>query len=196
MAQKRPSYVSIRARKVKLIKYMGTTNKTEAQTAREFGVTKAQLRRFVTQDAKQSRRTFNRSPEIRKLYGEIGAPKPRYRGGQRIESIRGTRLIQFDARPATLNQIRTTPGLSEEERSRRLQVGQLIQRHYTFQDRPEYHWAEFTRENKLPVSVKSLKILRRNGRINDEQWDQALKTWKDTYNISDRYFSSTFGEEE
>jgi hypothetical protein len=174
---------------------MGTTNKTEAQTAKEFGVPKAQLRKFITQDAKKSRRSFNQSPSTRKLFAEIGAPKPRYKGGQRIETVRGTRIIQFDARPATLDQIRRTPGLSESERSRRLQVGNLIQRHYTFQDRPEYHWAEFTREHKLPTSINALKILRRNDRIPDAYWNQALKAWKDIYGISDKYFTDTIGED-
>lgn len=196
MAQKRPSYVSIRVRKVKLLKYMGTTGKTESQTARDFGVSREQLRRFITQDPKQARRSFNRSPVQRQLYEKIGeaSTRPRYRAGQRIEKLRGTQLIQFDSRPAVLDQIRRTPGLSEEERSRRLQVGTLIQRHYTFQDRPEYAWAEYAREHRLPTSINAIKTLYRNGRIDDDEYNALARAWKDTYNITDAWFTRQFGD--
>lgn len=195
MAQKRPSYVSIRTRKVKLLKYMGTTGKTESQTAKEFGVTKGQLRQFITQDPKSARRSFNRSPAQRKLYSEItqASTKTTYRAGERVQKLRGVKLIQFDARPAVLDQIRRTPGLSEEERSRRIQIGTLIQKHYTFTDRPEYHWAEFARENKIPSSINAIKILHRNGRIDDDEYRQIAQTWKDVYNIDDSWYLRQFG---
>lgn len=195
MVRKRPSYVSIRTRKVKLLKYMGTTGKSEAQTAKEFGVSKEQLKRFITQDPKSARRSYNRSPAQRKLYSEISqtSTRPTYRAGSRVEKLRGVKLVQFDARPAVLDQIRRTPGLSEDERSRRLQIGTLIQKHYTFQDRPEYHWAEYARENKLPTSIKGIKILYRNGRIDDDQYRQIASVWKDVYNIDDAWYTRQFG---
>ncbi len=195
MARKRPSYVSIRTRKVKLLKYMGTTGKTEAQTAKEFGVTKEQLKRFITQDPKQARRTYNRSDSQRKIFEEVSrtSTRPRYRAGERVEKLRGVKLIQFDARPAVLDQIRRTPGLTNEERARRIQIGQLIQRHYTFQDRPEYHWAEYARENKLPSSINAIKILYRNGRIDDDEYADIARTWKEVYNIDDAWYARQFG---
>ena len=196
MANKRPSYVAIRSRKVKLLKYMGTTGKSEAATAREFGVSKAQLRRFITQDPKEARRSYNRSESQRKLYAEISqaSAKPRYRAGERIERVRGVKLIQFDARPAVLEQIRSTPGLGEEERSRRLQIGQLIQKHYTFLDKPEYHWAEYARENRIPSSINAIKILHRNGRISDDKYSELAQVWKETYNINDAWYVRQFGD--
>ena len=174
---------------------MGTTGKTEAQTAREFGVSKGQLKRFITQDPKAARRSYNQSPAQRKLYEEISKSKTRYVRGpdKRVEKLHGVKLIQFDARPRVLDQIRRTPGLSEDERARRLQIGTLIQKHYTFTDRPEYHWAEYAREHHIPSSINAIKILYRNGRIDDDEYKEIAQTWKDVYNIDDAWYTKRFG---
>ncbi len=186
MAAKRPSTPQIRARKVKLIKYLGTTRKTDAQVANEFGVTTSQLRKFLRQNPKQARREFNRSPSLRKLYQEVGAPKPRYRAGQRIEQVRGVRLVQFQYKPRDLRVIRSTPGLAENERDRRLEIGNLLQRHYSLQARPEYEWAEYARIHHIPVSMNALKILKRNNRISDSEYDEIITTWRQIYNINEQ----------
>lgn len=194
-SKRRPSYVSIRTRKVRLLNYMGTTGKTEAQTAKDFGVSKSELRRFITQDPKSARRSYNRSPSQRKLFREIteATPRPTYKQGQRVERLKGTTLIRFDARPSVLDQIRRTPGILPEERARRLQIGTLIQRHYVFQDRPEYHWAEYAREHKLPSSINAIKILYRNGRISNTDFRSIASTWKDVYNIDDAWYAKQIG---
>lgn len=201
MAQKRPSYVSLRTRKVKLLKYIGTTGKTEAQAARDFGVDTEQLRRFITQDPKSARRTYNRSPQQRRLYEEIGAQstRPRYRAGARIEKVRGTRLIQFDARPAVLDQIRKTPGLSEVERSRRLQIGELIRAQYLGEPTPESAWALYARENGIPTSINAIKTLFHNDVVSTSKYARILNVWKQIYSISDAYYeryAEEVGEEE
>src|SRR5450759_2161239 len=68
MASKRPSKVSIKARQRNIIEGMATRDLTYTQAAKEFGVTRQQLKKFV--GTKNLRANYNRSPAYSKLYRE------------------------------------------------------------------------------------------------------------------------------
>lgn len=174
MANKRPSYRSIRARQRNIIEGLGTTDLRYKEAAKKFNVTPRELQHFVESKPRTLRKNFNRSPVYAKLYNEGARPIVRERLGIK-------RITHFKFRPTQIRQYTVTSGLSEYESNRRQQVGQMIRALYVTRFDPKTAWAAWTREHNLPQSIKVIRLLHRNNKITDGIYAEALVEWQDIY---------------
>jgi hypothetical protein len=188
MAQKRPSYKSIRARQRNILEGLGTSDLKYAQAAKRFGVTPRELKRFVETKPRTLRTNFNRSPANRKLYGATRADVQRR---EVRENLGIKKIKRYKYRPSQLADIRNPKVLkmSEAERRNRTQIGEQIQNLYTRRVFAAYDWASYTREHNLPASITAMNLLHRNNKISDDDYMEAIQVWRNLYNISDaRYY--------
>ena len=174
MASKRPSYVSIRARQRNIIEGMGTRDLTYAQAAKEFGVTRQELKRFVETKPTKLRSSYNRSPGYAKLYreGERGEVRSTLKV-KRITRYPHMRAVKYE-RPTTTQEIK------------RQQVSRMVQNLYYKNGHDATVWANYARENNLPSSVDAIILLHNNGKMDDKTYVETLKVWRDNYNIINR----------
>ena len=183
MAQKRPSYVSIRARQRNIIEGMGSGQLTVKQAAKKLGVTPSELRAFTQErKPKEIRAAFNHSPAYRKLY-EAGQRK-------NVKATLGvTRVYRYEFREEVLrNKVVMNAG---QRRPNPKQVGRMVQRLYYLNNIGPQHWSAWTYEHGLPNSIDDIKLLWKNKRISDNQYRTALKVWRDDYpGMSDAYYAA------
>lgn len=179
MANKRPSYVSIRARQRNIIEGLGTREDLNTkEVAKRLGVTPQELRRFRDTKPKELRKSFNRSPSIRKLYEE----------GRRSE-VREKLEVPRIRRYAYSEPILREPRLQRHPNSK--QVGRMIQRLYYENNIGPQAWSTYTYEHGLPNSIKAIKLLYMNDRITGPQYASILKHWRDSYSgMSDSYYAN------
>lgn len=182
MARRRPSYISIRRRQRNIIEGMGTSELKYAETAKKFGVTKKQLKDFLETRPKNLRRGYNQSPARRKLF----------EAGERSE-VRKTlnikRIRKYEFRENVLND-KAKP-LSRSD----FLTGRMVQRIYYVNDQMRQNWSVFARENDLPNSIKTIKFLYHNGKINISRYRHILKVWKNIYSdMSQSHFDSYWSE--
>jgi hypothetical protein len=182
VAQKRPSYVSIRARQKNIIEGLGTSDLKYAQAAKRFGVEPRELRKFAETKPKTLRRNFNRSPVYKKLYAEGARSEVREKLGVR-------RIKHYAIREKELRQLPYARKYTESETTRRRQIGELLQNLYVSDELSRYRWASYVREHDLPTSIAALQLLHRNDRISDSEYQRALSDWRAIYNISDQHYS-------
>jgi len=147
---KRPTTPQLRARQVKLIKYQRATNKTDAQLAKEFGLTTKQVKNVKSSSPKHLRRVYNRSTGLQKIYREVGPVS-----GKGSTRVHGTRILKAPFRPRALKQIRIARlegrvPLAEFERE--VRTGIEVERLYiipgdadaTAQHEARLDWADWT----------------------------------------------------
>lgn len=178
MAAKRPSYPSIRARQRNLLEYQFSTDKTYRQAARELGVKPSEFERFVTANPRSLRQQYNRSKMIRKLYGEGERPDLRKKAkaqGVKLERLRTERGY----RVAT----QEVPIFERDYQARLGRTQELIAALYERQRGASYDWAVFAAEENIPVSIKVIKLMWRNGEIDSSRYDYIIAVWKTIYNI-------------
>jgi hypothetical protein len=194
MAQKRPSYKSIRARQRNILEGLGTSDLKYAQAAKRFGVTPRELKRFVETKPKNLRTNFNRSPANAKLYGATKATVQR----REVRETLGVKKIRkYKIRESQIQDIRNAKisGLSPSEIRNRYQIGEQIQNLYVSREHARYDWASYTREHDLPTSMDTLRLLNRNGKISNDEYMDAVNTWRDIYNVTNaRYESYTISD--
>lgn len=180
--KQRPSYPSVLVRQRNIIEGIGTSNLKYAQAAKQFGVTRREFKRFVESSPQSLHKNFNRSPSYRKLYEK----------GTRSEvrttlSLKRIRHYAYTEREIALLKFDTS--LTPEELNRQKQIGRMIQRIYVLDDikKPfaRYEWAVFTREHNLPLSIKAIRLLHRNGKISDRRYFFILEVWKHLYPITE-----------
>ena len=171
MASKRPSYVSIRARQRNIIEGIGTRNLRYKDAAKEFGVTRQELKRFLETKPQTLRKSYNRSPSLRKLYVEGERPETRRVLG--VKRIRHYEFREHVLRPMEKDLTKVSD----------LQTGRLIQRLYYINNIDTQNWAAYTREANLPASIDTIRLLHRNGKITDATYRAALREWAKTYGI-------------
>ena len=173
MASKRPSYVSIRARQRNIIEGMGTRDLTYAQAAKEFGVTRPELKRFVETKPTKLRSNYNRSPGYSKLYREGERSEVRQTlGVKRIRKAKIIRPRQYE-RPVTTKQVKQQ------------QIDRLVQNLYYKNGKDKADWANYTREHNLPSSIDSIRLLHKNDRIDDDRFSSIVMTWITIYRPSE-----------
>jgi len=176
---KRPSYISIRARQRNIIEGMGTRDLRYAQAAKEFGVTRHELKRFLETKPKDLRRRFNRSPSTRKLYQEGERPETR-----RI--LRVKRISRYPFRERELRDELIRPRLPNK-----IIVGKMVQRLYYDNNIASQEWAIYTREHDVPSSMTAIRLLWRNDRISDDKYRTLLTSWRNIYSkMTDSYYAS------
>jgi hypothetical protein len=190
MPKKRPSVTQISARQRRIVEYIGSGQKSWKQAAKDFGVTPRELKQFaVYKSRKQLKQQYNRSPTIRKLYQEAETKPLR----QKARS-KGFTLRRFEYRRAALEQYRITPQFPATERSFRVNTGELIRNIYR-RDREAsksvvqqalgaLEWATYTRDMHLPVSIRTINDLHDAGELDDDEYEDAVKVWKDVYGIT------------
>jgi hypothetical protein len=181
MANKRPTKAQIRARQTNILEGMAVTNNSFREMAKQLGVTPLQLRTFVAErKPAQIREQYNRSPTYRKLY-DVGERKSVTRKiGHALPPKR------IDATFRELERVRTNPLYSEDERRYRYQIGQMINNLNVrgSMQTPSSMWAEYCWDNNIPTSVKSIKLLYRNHRIDPEAYERHLTVWEAVYGIN------------
>lgn len=177
MASKRPSYVSIRARQRNIIEGIGTRDLTYKQAAKEFGVTRQELRRFRESKPKDLRRIYNRSPALRKLYTEGERPVTR-----QVLGIKRIRRYEFE------EHILKEPRALKYPNSK--QIGRMIQRIYYENNFGKQQWSIYTHERSLPNSIDDIKLLYKNGKLTSSQYHAILKEWREDYpEMSDAWYA-------
>lgn len=180
MASKRPSKPSIKARQRNIIEGMATRDLTYTQAAKEFGVTRQQLKKFVS--TKNLRANYNRSPAYSKLYRE----------GERKETrkvLGVSRITRYDYQhlPIT-NKEQTEKQLKQEQ----IKIAIRYLYYKNGQDRAQ--WANYAREHHIPSSIDSIMVLHKNDRIDDTQFGQILASWAQIYNVSDKRYNAVAGD--
>ncbi len=170
MAKKRPSYISIRRRQRNIVEGMGTRDIKYAQTAKEFGVTRRELRTFLETKPKDLRRMYNRNPAYTRLY-ELG----------KRSEVSKTLGIKRVRRYEVLEQLLAEPRIQRYPNSK--QIGRIIQRYYYANNFGGIGWAIYTREHDLPLSITAIKLLFRNDKLTNDQYVRAVDVWRDLYGI-------------
>jgi hypothetical protein len=194
VAQRRPSYKSIRARQRNILEGLGTSDLKYAQAAKRFGVTPRELKRFVETKPRKLRTNFNRSPANAKLYG---ASKATVQRREVRETLGVKRIRKYKIRESQIQDIKNVKvsGLSQTEIRNRYQIGEQIQNLYTSREHARYDWASYTREHDLPTSMDTIKLLHRNDKISDDEYMDAVTMWRDIYNITNaRYETYTISD--
>ena len=174
MASKRPSSPSIKARQRNIIEGMATRDLTYTQAAKEFGVTRQQIKRFTS--TKNLRSNYNRSPAYAKLYRE----------GERKETrkVLGVRTIMrsdYKHLPIT-----NTDQTAKE--IRREQVKVMVRYLYYKNGQDKMEWSRYAREHNIPSSIDSIAVLHKNNKIDDMKFNQILTNWAEIYNITNKRF--------
>jgi hypothetical protein len=180
MASKRPSSPSIKARQRNIIEGMATRDLTYTQAAKEFGVTRRQLKKFTT--TKNLRSNYNRSPAYAKLYRE----------GERKETrkVLGVRsIMRSDYKHLPITNTGQTP-----KEVRREQVKVMVRYLYYKNGHDRAEWAMYAREHHIPSSIDSIVILHKNDRIDDAKFGSILTNWAQIYNISNERFDAVAGD--
>lgn len=173
---KRPSYVSIRARQRNIIEGLGAPNKQNyAKAAKRFGVTPRELKKFTETKPKKLRKNFNRSPTYNELYTKGSRPEVR-------QALGVKRIQRYRYREQEIKDLKVMQ-LSPEEVRKRTLVGEAIQNLYTSREHPRYEWARYASENDIPTSIDAIRLLHRNNKINDDEYADAITTWRDIYKI-------------
>ncbi len=208
---KRPSVTQIRARQIKLLRYQLTTGKSDAQVARDFGISSDTVRRVKNATPRQLRKSWNRSPDLRTAYSEVGPVS-----GKGSTKAKGVRLI--DTPHTSKQRIRVLrSNLPSPEKQRRIDYGDLIgQKFYAaptakrrsgrYNDAPapdygsdrfypvadnEYWrdytgavgWRFYTESHGWPQSYNDLRTMYYEGYIDDDQWDEIDEVWREMYGI-------------
>ena len=182
MPNRRPSYLSIRRRQRNIIEGIGTRDIRIAQAAKEFGVTQRELRKFIETKPDKLRKSYNRSPALRKLYAE----------GERKETRRVLGVPRI-RRYAFEEQVLQEPRLLRYPNER--QIGRMVQRLYYMNNIGPQNWSEYTYSNNLPNSIKAIRLLWRNGKITDSRYKTILGIWRDDYpSANNAYYESYLGE--
>jgi len=185
----RPTTPQIRARQVKLIKYQRASNKTDAQLAKEFGLTTKQIKNVKSKSPKYLRRVWSRSTGLQKVYEDVGPVS-----GKGSTKVHGTRIQKAVFRPEGLKRIRIARAKGElplAEFERQVRTGIEIEQLYvipgdadaTAQHEARLTWAEWTQEHELPTSILAINEMHDAGEIDDATYDEAIAEWKDTYGI-------------
>jgi hypothetical protein len=180
VAARRPSYKSIRARQRNILEGIGTADVKYKEAAKRLGVTPRELKTFVETKPRKLRPNFNRSPAYRKLYGASTAPEQRK---QVREQLGIPRVRRYQAAEQDIQALRLQR-LPEKELRNRTQIGEQIQNLYYRGQNDRYLWAAYAREHDLPTSIDTLRLLHRNDKVSDSEYAQAVKTWRDIYNVS------------
>ena len=180
MASKRPSSPSIKARQRNIIEGMATRDLTNKQAAKEFGVTLRQYNSFT--GTKNLRSNFNRSPAYAKLYREGERKETR-----KVLGVKRITRYKYQHLPTT-NTPMTTKQAEQE------QVKIMIRYLYYKNGHDKAQWANYSRENHIPSSIKAIILLHDNGKISDDKFTEIVRVWKETYNISNDYFYSLIGD--
>ena len=171
MATKRPSYVSIRRRQRNIIEGIGTRNLSDKEAAKEFGVTRPELKRFKEAKPKDLRKIYNRSASARKLYAEGERTETR-----RILGIKRIRVYEWRE-----NVLR--PMYKQPKKVSDVQIGRMIQALYEPNHFKSQAWAIYARDHNIPSSIDSIKLLHRNGRTSHRQYSSIIKAWAAIYGI-------------
>ncbi len=174
MASKRPSYVSIRARQRNILEGMEERGLNKKQAAKEFGVTRRQLETFIETKPKGVRTKFNRSPAYAKLYREGERKETR-----RVLGVKSIHRVEFRE-----NIIRPFSKLTEPKAISKQQTGRMIQRLYYTNNIQSQQWAAYTRESGLPLNMDAIRLLHRNGKISDANYNAAVTNWGQMYGLS------------
>ncbi len=182
MAQKRPSFVSIRRRQRNIIEGMGTRDLKFGETAKQFGVTPHDLEHFLTTRPKTLRKSFNRNPANVRLW-QTGDRKE----VRKALGVSRIRVYEHDETEITSRARKLTDA--------DLQIGRMIQRVYIKNNEDAQQWSIYTREHDLPNSILHLRLLYHNGRITRAEYRAALRAWKAKYGVSDDYYNDFVGED-
>jgi hypothetical protein len=180
MASKRPSSPSIKARQRNIIEGMATRDLTYTQAAKEFGVTRRQLKKFTT--TKNLRSNYNRSPAYAKLYREGERKETR-----KVLGVRTIRRYDYQHLPVT-NTAQKDQQLRDE------QVKVQIRYLYYKNGHDKAEWANYAREHHIPSSIDAIVVLHNNDRIDDTKFGQVLTSWAQIYGISDQRFNQVAGD--
>jgi hypothetical protein len=174
MASKRPSSPSIKARQRNIIEGMATRDITRTQAAKEFGVTRQQLSKFI--GTKNLRSNYNRSPAYAKLYRE----------GERKE----TRKV-LGVKTITRYKYKNIPHPNETYTPKQLkaqQVDRMIQYLYYKNGHDKAEWANYAREHHIPSSIDVIVKLHKEGKIDDQKFGNTLTNWAQIYNVTNERF--------
>jgi len=181
VAEKRPSYVSIRARQKNIIEGLGTSDLKYAQAAKRFGVEPRELKKFIETKPKNLRRNFNRSDAYRKLYTEGSRAEVR-------ENLGVRRIKHYAIRKEDVEAIVSSRRYIYTETENRVKIGKMLQQLYYRGEQPQAEWAAYTREHDLPTSINVLRLLYQNDRLDGPTYKNAIREWQAVYNISDNIY--------
>jgi len=179
MAAKRPSYVSIRARQRRILDYQLSTGKKDKETAKEFGVTTAQLRKFVESDPKKLRRSYNRSPNTKKLYSE----------GQEKEVRKMVRKehVPYQRTTVKVSYPKLASLTEEKELEDYYHTASRVEYLYAWEVSPSmaksHQWEIYTSRLDLPISIDSINAMHDRGDIDDAAYDRIISRWRAIYGI-------------
>ncbi len=192
MAAKRPSYKSIRARQKSILEGMGTSDLKYNEAAKRLGVTPRELKRFAETKPSKLRKNFNRSSANQKLYGARTATEQRK---DVREAFGVTRIKKYKYRESEIQALKVMK-LKPSELRNRTQIGEQVQNLYSDKEHARYEWASYARENDIPTSIDTLKLLHRNNQISDSDYVDAVNTWRAIYNINDTRYAAIVGDDE
>lgn len=177
---KRPSARQIIARQKRLERYQRATGKSNADIAKQYGLSTEQVRRFK-EPASTQKRGWSKNIGSQTLFKAVGAPTGK--GSTRVE---GVRIVAAYTSPQ-----RTAPyirSLSRGERERIYRSELVVESYNTYRgpDAQELYdaklaWAEWTEEHGLPISIKDIRDMYDNGEIDEADYDEALSHLKDFY---------------
>ena len=179
--QRRPSYPSIRRRQRNIIEGMGTHDLKYAEAAKRLGVTRHELVQFLESKPKVVRARYNRSPSSRKLFEE----------GERhnVKQEFGLPFVRrYEHRAKYLEAVKV-----HLKHPNSKQIGRMIARYY-YKDTEKFRailkWTIYTREHNLPLSIKAIKFLARNGKIDEDTYTEILEKWQELYRINSTVYES------
>ncbi len=164
---KRPSYRSIRLRQRNIVEGLASKQIKYSEAAKQLGVTKAELQRFLEQKPQTLHQNYNRSPSYKKLFESGARPKVREELG-----LKRVRVIEYHER---------------DTKAADRQYGRMIQRYYNENGIDRIKWSVWTWKRDMPNSMDAIKLLYTNGRLSKTQYASAVAFWKKTYNVSDDY---------
>jgi len=182
MAKSRPSYPQIRARQRNILEYQFYTKKSNKDVAKHFGVSPRQLDSFLSTKPKDVRRNYSRSNVAQKLY-YAGDDKGLHTASVKGAHDMGLRYTRLGAREVTPAQIQVvkTPGMNTEYQASSVIMRERIQFLYTSYTTPSQCWAQYVSRNNIPRSIKALKLLARNRRLDYDEFETHVSVWRNCY---------------
>jgi len=165
---KRPSYRSIRLRQRNIVEGIRTADITRTEASKRFGVTTAELNKFLDQKPQTLHQNYNRSPSYKVLV-EQGARSE-------VRKDLGVKRIR------RLNYSERNPKDDETKRAIR-----AIRFYYVDNGYDAIEWASLTAKVGVPTSIDAIKVLYRNDRITKSQYGRLVRAWKRIYGVGDDY---------
>lgn len=162
---------------------MGTRDLSYAQTAKELGVSKQELRTFL-ETRYRGKKPGERRPYLNKKLYDLGERK------QVREKLGVTRIRTYEFRENVLLEKRRRPRY-QNERS----IGRMVQRLYYVNDQGRQNWSVYTREHGLPTSITAIRVLYHNDKISDSQYARILSVWRKSYPMSDEWYAEFVGDD-